>query len=180
MLDPIVIAMISLGGNLVLALTALFVYRREREERRRAELLTALQSLMSALDLIRIERERRVPLSRFWEAGPRERPSLGDWLSALGGPWIRLDQVMERYATAINRLFAVAPQETLARVERANELLQSWEEPGWIDRADEVRLDLAAHIRELGGGEPASRKRVFSLPEGRPRAAIKPAGAELG
>ncbi len=158
----IVGGVIGLLGALIGAGAALWVYRADRRDRERDELVAALQTFATALDLAVGELRRNAPphhwLHRASTAIDKNVPALG-WLAApiIELLWPRTTNVTDRLLVAVNRVVAVAPQATLAEAERAGELLSTWPGVGdqaWEERWRSYRNRLQQHIRDLAGAEP--------------------------
>jgi hypothetical protein len=140
----------------------LWVYRADRRDRDRDELVAALQTFATALDLAVGELRRNAPphrwLRRASAAIDKTVPALG-WLASplIELLWPRTTAVTDQLLVAVNRLVAVAPQATLAEAEQAGELLSSWPgvaDPVWEERWRSYRNRLQQHIRDLAGAEP--------------------------
>jgi hypothetical protein len=151
----------GLVGALIGAGAALWVYRADRRARDRDELVAALQTFATSLDVVVGELRRNAPprrwLRRASVAVDKTLPELG-WLA---GPliemlWPRTTAISDQLLVAVNRLIAVAPQHTLAEAEEAGKLIASW--PGardgeWDQQWTAYRNRLQQHIRDLAGAE---------------------------
>lgn len=158
-------ALAGVAGGAVGAGGAIWVWRAERSERRRTEIVTALHLFSASVDLLVAELRRLTPpgtvAKKLAEAIQARRTTV-DWLASPLTERLspRAFQLQDRYATAMNRLLAVAPQATLEVVERVNELIMAWTpvDEEWDGRWDGLRVQLSQHVRQVAGAQPPSSR----------------------
>jgi hypothetical protein len=154
-------AVAGLVGGVVGAGGAIWVWRAERAENRRRELATALRLFQTSADLLAAELRRLTPpgavAKRVADAMHSRRTTL-DWLASPLTERVspRALQLQDRYADAMNRLLAVAPQDSLKLIEGVNQMISGWTpgDTGWDEEWERQRVELSQYVRRVAGAEP--------------------------
>ena len=156
-------AVAGLVGGAVGAGGAIWVWRADRAESHRQELATALRIFQTSADLLAAELRRLTPpgaIGKRLADAMNTRLTTIDWLASPLTERLspRAMQLQDQYADAMNRLLAVAPQDSLSLIERVNQMISDWT-PGdlrWDEEWEKLRTDLSQHVRGVAGAEPPS------------------------
>jgi hypothetical protein len=174
--EAIIAAASGALGAVVGAGATMLVARAERRAAERTELVAALATFLTALDLLVVELRATAPprpwLGTLMHWLDRRLPVI-TWLTTplVGLIGARASALTDRFQVAANRLLAVAPRETLLVVEEAGEILSTWtaDSPDWEERWEAFRSRLQAHTRELAGVTVRDIRRVLPKERRPPR-----------
>ena len=171
----------GLLGGAVGAGGAIWVWRADRTETRRRELTTALRIFQTSADLLAAELRRLTPpgaIGKRLASTMHSRRTTIDWLASPLTERLspRALQLQDRYADSMNRLLAVAPQDSLGLIERANQMIADWtpDNASWDEEWERVRVELSQYVRTVAGAERVRAANAGRHEEPSPASAATP------